>query len=317
MNNISSIPQSKVTVICTVYNHENFLSEALDSIRNQDYPNIELIVIDNGSNDGSRAKIDGWAKVNRDAQPILIFRDKPINYCASFNEALYISTGAFVIDLSGDDILLQGHIEASLSALKRYPSAVASFSDAEIAERDVIKRFYEANKHGPPTLSVGDVYVDVIAKYCISTVTLVFRADELKAIGGYDESLVYEDFDIICRLARKFHFCYSPHIGVRKLITKTSLSSTQYKSHNSPMLESTLQICKRIKQMNLSEEENQALYKRTMYEAFHALGSANFKVARGFLELSSEMNSRSIKIRVYQLWQKSGLNLSALYQKLR
>jgi len=313
----TAIAKPLVTVICTVYNHESFLEDALDSVKSQSHSKIELFIIDNGSQDSSQTKIDKWVRDNSDFQPEIIFREQSINYCASFNEALFLSTGEFIIDLAGDDILLKEHIKSSLAILKKHPNAVASFSDAELLEGDQVKRFYEEYKIGPPINTVGDVYLDVIATYCISTVTLVFKATHLKAIGGYDEALVYEDFDILCRLARKFSFCYSPHVGVRKRILSSSFSASQYKTRNSSMLESTLHICRKIKGMNRSEEENRALYKRVIYEAFHALGSANFDVAKGFLELASDISPRSLKFHVYRLWQKSGLDLSSMYQKLR
>lgn len=286
-------------------------------MKNQSHPYIELFIIDNGSKDSSRTKIDEWVRDNSDLHPLLIFRDQPLNYCASFNEALFQSTGEFIIDLSGDDILLEEHIESSLTLLKNHPNAVVSFSDAELVEGDQVKRFYEEYKIGPPIDTVGNVYLDVIANYCISTVTLVFKATHLKAIGGYDEAFVYEDFDILCRLARKFPFCYSPHVGVRKRILPSSFSASQYKTRNSSMLESTLKICRKIKGMNRSDDENRALYKRVMYEAFHALGSANFDVAKGFLELASGINPQSLKYHVFKLWQKSALDLSMVYQKLK
>jgi len=313
----SSIAKPQVTVICTVFNHGNFLTEALDSVKNQNYPNVELFIIDNGSKDGSKTKIEDWAKANYGLYPTLIIRDQPINYCASFNEALFQSNGDYVIDLSGDDVLLSGHIEASLAAFDRFPKAAASFSDAELVEGDQIRRFYEDPKIVTPTTSVGDVYLDVISTYCISTVTLVFKAVYLKAIGGYDDSLVYEDFDILCRLARKFHFCFSPHVGVRKRILPSSFSASQYHTRKSSMLESTLKICQKIKGMNRSEKENQALYKRVMYEAFHALGSANFDVAKGFLKIASEIHSPSWKYYTFKLWQKSALDISAVYKIMR
>jgi len=146
---------------------------------------------------------------------------------------------------------------------------------------------------------------------------LVFRAAHLKAIGGYDADLAYEDFDVLCRLARIHPFCYSPHLGLRKRILPSSFSSSQYASRKSVMLESTLKVCQKINSMNTTEEESEALYKRLMYEAFHALASANFEVAKGFLDLASGINPRSSKLMAFKLWQKTALDISALYQIIR
>lgn len=317
MQNPDPTPKAKVTVICTVYNHEAYIEEALDSVKNQTYPSIELFIIDNGSADQSKQKISDWAGENSKILPRLILREEVINYCASFNEALFQSTGEYIIDLAGDDILLPGHIEASLCLLAKYDEAAASFSDAELEDRGEISLFYEKSKFDPPTQSLGDIYINVISQYCISTVTLVFRAAHLKAIGGYDENLVYEDFDVLCRLARKHSFCFSPHVGVRKRILPNSFSANQYATRKSTMLQSTLGVCRKISEMNITENENEALYSRVMYEAFHALGSANFEVAKGFLDLASQINPRSPKLAAFKLWQKIRLDLSPIYQKMK
>ena len=307
----------KVTVICTAFNHEAFIEEALDSVKDQQYSALELFIIDNGSTDLSKQKIKEWVEQNPQLSAKLIFRDRTINYCASFNEALFQSSGVYIIDLAGDDVLLPEHIEASLLILDKYGEAVASFSDAELIEKGEVTRFYEKNKIAPPTRSVGDIYRKVISQYCISTVTLVFRAAQLKAIGGYDQDLAYEDFDVLCRLARRYPFCYSPHVGVRKRILPSSFSATQYATRKSVMLESTLKVCRKIYEMNRAEEENTALFKRVMYEAFHALGSANFEVAKGFLDLASDIFPQSLKLYAFRLWQKSALDISAVYKIMR
>jgi len=258
-----------------------------------------------------------WADENAFLSPTLILRDEVMNYCASFNEALFQSTGEYIIDLAGDDTLLPEHIKTSLILLNKFNDAAASFSDAELIEGGKVTRFYDQKNITPPTQPVGDIYFKVIAQYCISTVTLVFRAALLKAIGGYDQDLAYEDFDVLCRLARRHPFCHSPHVGVRKRILPTSFSAQQYATRKSVMLESTLKVCLKIYEMNRAEEENTALFKRVMYEAFHALGSANFEVAKGFLDLASDIFPQSLKLYAFRLWQKSALDISAVYKIMR
>ncbi|KEO74650.1 hypothetical protein EL17_02955 [Anditalea andensis] len=306
-----------VTVICTVYNHEAFVKEALDSVKDQSHTNLEIFIIDNGSQDNSRVQIEKWVMSNSELDIKVIIRDQTINYCSSFNDALFESCGAFIIDLSGDDVLLPGHIEASLVTLYKYPQAAVCFSDAEVEEADEQKKFYEMNKFGPPIHRFGYVYESVIAHYCISTVTLVFRADHLKSEGGYDGALVYEDFDILCRLSRQYPFCYNPHVGVKKRILPSSFSASQYSNRASSLLGSTLRVCQKIKQMNQTDIENLALYKRVMYEAFHALGSANFDIAKGFLDIARELLPRSLKLRIFSIWYSLAIDISSIYPSLR
>src|SRR5680860_303227 len=107
-----------VSIICTSYNHERFIKEALDSVINQDYEAIELIIIDNGSKDLSVAVIQDWVELNKgkNVRPILIFPS--INYCKAFNQGLEIAKGKYIIDLAGDDLLLPGHVKTAVGTLE-------------------------------------------------------------------------------------------------------------------------------------------------------------------------------------------------------
>lgn len=310
-----SIP--KITIICTSYNHADYIGEALESIVFQEIPRLELFIIDNGSNDSSQKIIQEWALANEKLTPKLILRKGRINYCKSFNEALNQCTGDFIIDLAGDDALLQGHVDKAVAQLIVYPEAAVCFSDALIVKEDIEKRFYEMNRYGPPVDQIGDVYGQVIDRYCISTATMVFRASHLKAIGGYDEELVYEDFDVLCRLARRYPFCFSPHLGIKKRILPTAFAAGQYSTKNSQMLKSTLEICHKIKRQNKSKQEDTALHNRLMHETKHALGSANFEAAEGFLKLADEIKISSPRTIFFKLWLKSRVDLSRLYQWMK
>jgi len=284
-----------VTVICTCYNQQEFITAALDSVVGQDWPELELFIIDNGSTDNSVEEIQQWIQKQEGLKINTIFREETINYCQSFNEALNRSKGEFVVDLSGDDVLLDQHLYHSVRELGKYPEAALSFSDVLVEEKGKTHRFYERNPFGPPVLEVGEVYEKVIYQYCISTVSMVFRAEKLKSIGGYDEELVYEDFDVLCRLARKYPFVFSDHVGVKKTIHPQAYSRQQYRFWNSKMLWSTLKVCHKIRKMNRTERENRNLRKRALHEAKHALLSANIRVGREFLKLVIRVSRRGAK----------------------
>src|SRR5690606_2647864 len=105
-----------VSVICTCYNHREYIQEALDSVVRQDYPSVELVIIDNGSWDDSARHIESWAERSAGRIAVTtIIRASPINYCRSFNQALALISGKYVIDLSGDDALLSSHIRSARS----------------------------------------------------------------------------------------------------------------------------------------------------------------------------------------------------------
>lgn len=305
-----------VSIICTSYNHGQFIEEALDSVFNQTYTHIQLIVIDNSSEDNSAERIRNW--MGRNFGDIrTIFHEKTINYCKAFNQALDLSAGKYVIDLSGDDVLLEGHVKTAVDALEQSGSGVY-FSNAYLEKREgrSLRPFYPTNRKGQilEEIPSGDVYEVAIRRALICTPTMVFRAELLKQEGGYDEDLVYEDFDIIIRMARKYHFVFSPYIGVRKRILKISFSAGQYQVKTSAMLPSTFKVCIKIAEINRTEPEDQALRFRVMFEAKHALLSANFDVADGFLELAKKIGVRGLRFRLYQSWVRKRLNVSSFYR---
>ena len=94
----------KVTVICIAYNHEKWITDTLESVKQQDYYSKELIVIDNGSTDQTSARIKEWID-QRSGHLRVEFHhfDGPQPYCRLFNQFLNQSSGQSLIDLSGDD----------------------------------------------------------------------------------------------------------------------------------------------------------------------------------------------------------------------
>ncbi|WP_186755575.1 glycosyltransferase [Echinicola salinicaeni] len=310
---------SLVSIICICYNQEDFVVASLNSVLYQSYKNIELIIVDNGSKDGSEEKIKSWLNERGRLNQIkTIFHSHSINYCKAFNEALQLANGDYIIDLSGDDVLFPEHVELSVKALKISPEAALCSSDAELYEEETqkIANFFPlSNKFLPSGWEPkGNIYKEVVGNHCLSTPTMVFRSSILKQEGGYDDNLVYEDFDIIVRLARKYNFAFSSHIGVKKRLHKTSFAKQQYKARESKMLWSTYKVCQKIKGMNQSKEEDLALVFRCKHEAKHALASANFEVARCLLELAVESGAKGLGIIFLKAWCFLKLDLSYMYK---
>jgi len=309
-----------VTVLCIAYNHSKWIVHSLQSVRVQDYLHVNLVVVDNGSSDNTVELIKKWTESQKSGIPIkTVFKIEQIPYCSLFNELLEEVDTDFVIDLSGDDYLLQSHISKSVRRINTYPDASFVFSDAKIVHLDgKVHGFYERNEVGVLMHKVieGDLYEKLISRCYICSPSVMFRTCSLKAIGGYDESLTYEDFDVQLRLARKFKVLFSDHIGVSKHLHSNSLSASQYRRYQSNMLASTLKVCWKIKEMNISHSENEALKERIGFELKHALWSANFDISDGFIRLGNSIGLANFKFRIYKLWAKFRLDLSWLYAKI-
>ena len=91
-----------VTIICTSYNHAKFIEQSLNSVINQRYKNIELIIADNASEDNSVEVIENWLKNHNGIK--FIKNESNLGITRSFNKAVKYANGTFLMDLSGADV---------------------------------------------------------------------------------------------------------------------------------------------------------------------------------------------------------------------
>jgi len=215
---------------------------------------------------------------------------------------------------------LPGHISSSVVKLQQSIGAACCFSDVLLVYPNGSKKtFYKRTSDGHlnQKVKIGDIYSSIVAGNVVSSVSLIFDSSIFTKLGGYDENLSYEDFDIMVRLARSYQFVYSNHIGIKKRIHSKSFSSGQYLPKKSQMLPSTLKVCQKIKQMNRRPKENKALVKRILFETKHALWSANFETARGFISLARELGAKGLKVSLYNSWASMKMDISGLYLLLK
>lgn len=272
-----------VSVICLCYNQERFAEEAIRSVLSQSYPNVQLIVVDDASTDNSVNVI----KAVIQAYPTIQFLELKENLgnCKAFNKGLTLATGSFIIDLAADDVLLPSRIEKGVSSLREKGERYGvHFSDAEIVDEYGTHLYTHSDRFPHQTVPQGDVYRDVIKRYFICPPTVMFTRTVIDVLGGYDETLSYEDFDFWVRSSRAFNYAYSPEILVKRRVSKNTLSSKQFNLF-SRHSKSTYRVCTKILRLNSSREEQQALSKRIQYEIKLNLRLLNVITAIRFLFL--------------------------------
>lgn len=260
----------KIAIICLCYNHEAYVTEALQSVLDQTSTNWELIVVDDASNDESVKKIEAFVHKNLITPIQTIYLEENVGNCKAFNKALALTKADYIIDLAADDVLLPERVALAIEAMDNSKDIALNFSNAYyISENgETLKPHYPINQSGQTRIPIpqGDVFTEIIKRYFICSPTMVYRASYLKKLGGYDESLAYEDFDIKIRLARDHPFSYTDKILVKKRVLKSAMSQKQYKKGNL-QLASTLKICHKIYLLIENKTEKKALLKRIAYEA--------------------------------------------------
>jgi glycosyltransferase involved in cell wall biosynthesis len=280
-----------VSIICLCYNHEKFVQEAIESVLHQTYPNIELIVVDDGSTDNSA---DVISKLVSNYPSVSFLRlEKNIGYCKTFNRALAQTRGDFIIDLAADDILLPERVAEGVNVFQQLGDEYGlNFTDAEIVNEEGKHLRFHSDRFPHDSIPQGDCYASLINRYFICSPTMMFSRKLIDALHGYDESLAYEDFDLWIRGSRLFKFHYTPKVLVKKRSVPNSMSKNQF-TRKDKQRQSTFAVCQKILELNKTQAEQRALSERITYEIKQSLKLLDFRLALKYLALRNRNQSLS------------------------
>jgi glycosyltransferase involved in cell wall biosynthesis len=279
-----------VSVICLCYNHAPFVIQAIQSVVDQTYKPIEIIVVDDASTDKSADIIREFCAAHPEIKFIEIRNN--LGNCKAFNKGLAEAKGEFIIDLATDDILLPTRVEKGVKAFREYGEEYGiHFCDAECVDKHRNRLWIHSEKIGMRSPPVGDVYKELITRYFISAPTIMSRKIVFESLRGYDESLAFEDFDFWVRSARSFKYCYSAEVLVQKRILAGSKSAAQYRM-GSPQMRSIFVVCNKIFDMNKSVQEMRALRTRARYELRQAIRTFNIQLAFDYTRLLRKINMK-------------------------
>jgi glycosyltransferase involved in cell wall biosynthesis len=277
----------KAAVICLCHNHEKFVLEAMESVLKQSVP-TELIIVDDASSDNSVEVIKNYLADHPEEAIQSLFLRENVGNCKAFNAGLKLTSADFVIDLAADDILLDERVAEGVKSLGSAPTVAINFTNANYIDEagQFIKHHYQIDDKGKSVEAVpqGDVFQQILKRYFICSPSMMYRASFLQEIGGYDEALAYEDFDIMIRLSRDYPFSYTDKVLVEKRVLKSSMSTKQYKKGNS-QLKSTLVICEKAFLLLKEQSEKKALLKRISFEAKQAFIHKRFLLLLSFISL--------------------------------
>lgn len=216
-------PMPSVTVIALCYNHAHFLEECLRSIQAQSFQDFELIVTDDCSRDESATLIANWLAHNYPSARFIHHR-RNAGLCRTLNEALSHARGRYISMIATDDTWEPTKLAHQLAAIEACATDVAMvYSDAYVMDesgRRIGESFLERHGvTGPPPR--GDVFSRMADGNFVPAMATLIRRDALHEVGGYDENLTYEDFDMWLRLASRYRieFCPGTVAGYRVLLS--------------------------------------------------------------------------------------------------
>ncbi len=262
----------------------------MQSVLSQTYKNYELIVVDDKSTDESPAIIEKFQKQHPEITFIRLEKNEGI--CKAFNTGFKICSGDFIIDLAADDILLPERLERGVKIFETLDDSYGViFGDAEWIDAQGKRLCFHSEKYPHNTIPQGNIYQPLIERYFICSPTMMFRRSVIEALGGYDETLTYEDFDFWIRSSRIFKYHYEPDVLVKKRKLKNSLSHNQFKIFNKHNY-STYRVCTKILDLNRTVKEQDALRKRIQYEIRQSIRTLDISLTYKYCLLWVKNNSR-------------------------
>lgn len=210
-----------ISVIVTSYNYRDYITDAIDSILAQTYPNVEAVVVDNASTDGT---VPFLRERYRDDPRVRIFANaENIGYFANSNRGFELSRGELVCWLSADDWMYPRHLERLQAAFEQHPDldvvyAGAYFADAQ---RRVLAQRMEEARFPFAYVDARDELVDMLTSACpMCWPSTLFRRSVFDDVGLQDPDGGIEgtDWEMGVRIAlagKRFAYLPDPSIAIR------------------------------------------------------------------------------------------------------
>ena len=190
-----------VTVIIPCYNHASYVARSVTSVLDQDYPAIQLVVIDDGSRDTSVTVLEELSR----ERPFTIVRQENRGICRTLNRAINeFANGTWIAILASDDFWRPDKISRQIDALHAMPDARFCFSQAREFEDET---HADMGRIFPAQVRQGRILDRVFVRQHVPAGTMMFARSLFDELGGFDETLREEDWDFVIRSAAASSFC--------------------------------------------------------------------------------------------------------------
>jgi glycosyltransferase involved in cell wall biosynthesis len=229
-NKGSRMHEPLLSVIMPAFNCQDYICEAVDTVLEQSYKNVEIIVVDS-STDQTRELLKQYH------EKVVYFFQEPKGVAAARNFGLSQARGSLVAFQDADDRWLPNKLKAQVQALQRFPAAKLVFSDyATFDHSGVIlpsscfphfKLWLDRHKIQGTSFALGQLYWELMLGNCIGTCSVLAVKDTLDEYNGFDEAFkTCEDLDLWLRISTKYPVLYIDEVLAEYRVRSTGLSGS-------------------------------------------------------------------------------------------
>jgi glycosyltransferase involved in cell wall biosynthesis len=190
-----------VTTIIPTYNRAALVCEAIESVRRQTYPNLEIVVVDDGSSDGTASALAAYGDAIR------VIKQNNSGPSAARNRGIAAAKGVFVAFLDSDDVWHPSKLARQIDLLQRAgPSVHCCLSNALVERPGGISGTTTFEHAGLVPACQEGIWSNVTeilsTRFVMFTQMVAIRRAALERVGGFDEGLWFmEDYDLALRLS--------------------------------------------------------------------------------------------------------------------
>jgi alpha-1,3-rhamnosyltransferase len=203
----TSVDQPRVAVVVPSYNHAPFIEATLRSIFNQTLLPNELLVIDDGSADGSPAIIE---RVLTDCPvPCELIARANLGLCATLNEGLSNTSGEYFAYLGSDDLWLPDFLTARLSTLDSRTEAVLAYGNSFLIDEE--NHIIDCTLDWAPYVDGNALTMLLQQSIAPMSPTVLYRRTALER-HGWNEQAKLEDYELYLRLTTEGDFAFDARV---------------------------------------------------------------------------------------------------------
>lgn len=214
----------KISVITITYNSAKTLQRTLDRVQGQSFADIEHILVDGASTDGTREIIEAYAKKHKNVRWVSE-PDEGIYH--ALNKGIALATGDVIGFLHSDDVLYSSDSIAHIAAAFEQPETDVVYGDLQYCKEEKVVRSWRSNTFRPCSLKYG---------WMPPHPTVYVRREVYEQVGPYDEWFrISADYDMMLRIfTAGYKSCYLPEVlvcmntgGASNKNSRARLSKTQ------------------------------------------------------------------------------------------
>lgn len=198
----------KVTVLIPVYNRARYLADAMDSVLAQSFQDFELLLVDDGSTDGSQAIVNGYT----DARVRLLQNPDNVGIAATRNRGIEAASGDYLAFLDSDDRALPERLAHQVAYLDGHPDVAAVGSWIRWIDDNGATRGKTKRKAADP----DQIAAERLFRSCLENSTAMARTDILRAYPHREDYRLGSDYDLWARIAADYRLAALPEVLVER-----------------------------------------------------------------------------------------------------